>query len=92
MTSPSSVLSFREARDQMATAVERFRHDDNAEIVVFGSHRKAEAAIVPFAIVEQLLSRLDDEEIAAIVRERRALQSEPLSEVAARFGVELDAL
>lgn len=76
----------------MASAVDRFRNDDNAEILVFGSHRKAEAAIVPFAIVDQLLSRLDDEEIAAIVRERHTMESEPLADVASRFGIDLDAL
>lgn len=92
MTSLTSVLSFREARDQMATAVDRFRNDDSADILVFGSHRKAEAAIVPFAIVDQLLSRLDDEEIAAIVRERRTMESEPLSDVATRFGIDLATL
>jgi hypothetical protein len=84
------VLSFREARDELGRAVGRFREDANAEILVFGSHRRAEAAIVPIAVVDQLLSRLDDEEIAALVRERWDMESESLSDVAARFGVVLD--
>lgn len=91
MSSPTQVLSFREARDQLGRAVDRFRHDENAEILVFGSHRRAEAAIVPFAIVDQLLSRIDDEEIAVLVRERRAMETEPLADVAARFGIDLMA-
>ncbi|PPF91314.1 hypothetical protein C5C03_00370 [Clavibacter michiganensis] len=91
MTSLTPVLSFREARSQLGNTVDRFRREENPEIVVFGSHRRAEAAIVPFALVDQLLSRVDDEEIAAIVRERRTMESEPLSDLAARFGIALDA-
>lgn len=91
MSTPAPVLSFREARDKLGRAVDSFRHD-NPEILVFGSHRKPEAAVVPFELVDQLLSRVDDEEIAAIVRERRTMDSEPLADVAARFGVDLDAL
>lgn len=91
MSTPAPVLSFREARDQLGRAVDSFRHD-NPEILVFGSHRKPEAAVVPFELVDQLLSRVDDEEIAAIVRERRTMDREPLADVASRFGVDLDAL
>lgn len=86
------VLSFREARDKLGSTVERFRHDEDAEILVFGSHRRPEAAVVPIALVDRLLSRIDDEEIAEIVRERRDMDSEPLADVAARFGVDLEAL
>lgn len=89
---PTPVRSFREARVELGRTVERFRQDENAEILVFGSHRRAEAAIVPYALIDQLLSRVDDEEIAMLVHERRSLESEPLSAVAARFGVELDQL
>lgn len=92
MTPPTAVLSFREARDQLAHALDTYRSGMEPEILVFGSHRKAEAAVVPYALVEQLLSRIDDEEIAAIVRERRVMESEPLSDVAARFGVDLNTL
>ncbi|MDQ1176678.1 hypothetical protein [Microbacterium sp. SORGH_AS_0421] len=92
MSSLTSVLSFREARGQLGHALDTYRHGANPEILVFGSHRKAEAAVVPYALVDRLLSRVDDEEIAAIVRERRAMASEPLSTVAARFGIDLDAV
>lgn len=92
MAIPNPVLSFREARDQLGHALGTYRGGAEPEILVFGSHRKAEAAVVPYALVDQLLSRVDDEEIAAIVRERRAMDSEPLSDVAARFGVDLSAL
>ncbi|WP_148060110.1 hypothetical protein [Rathayibacter sp. PhB152] len=38
----------------------------------------------------RFLSRLDDEEIAAVVRQRVGMESESLADVAARFGVVLD--
>ncbi|MCJ1683683.1 hypothetical protein MT350_11010 [Rathayibacter sp. VKM Ac-2928] len=38
----------------------------------------------------RLLSRLDDEEIATVMGQRGGMESEPLSDVAARFGVVLD--
>jgi hypothetical protein len=38
------------------------------------------------------ISRTDDDEIAAIVQSRDALESEPLSDVATRFGVDLKML
>lgn len=38
------------------------------------------------------ISRTEDDEIAAIVQSRDALESEPLSDVAARFGVDLSML
>lgn len=88
MTSRRPVLSYREARDRLAHALDTYRNGAEPEILVFGSHRKPEAAVVPYALLERLLSRVDDEEIAAIVRERRSMESEPLSDVAARFGVD----
>lgn len=87
-----AVLSFREARSELGHTLDRFREGTDAEIVYFGSHRRAEAAIVSIEVVDQLISRLDDAEIAAIVRERRDMAEVPLSDVAARFGVDLDKL
>lgn len=87
-----AVLSYREARVELANIRDRFLEEADAPIVYFGAHRRPEAAIVPIAVVEQLLSRLDDAEIAELVRERRSMDEEPLADVAARFGVDLDAL
>lgn len=87
-----AVLSFREARNELGHTLDRFREGADAEIVYFGSHRRAEAAIVSIEVVDQLISRLDDAEIAEIVRERRDMAEVPLSDVAARFGVDLDKL
>lgn len=86
------VLSYREARDELAHIRDRFRDEADASIVYFGAHRRPEAAIVPISVVEQLLTRLDDAEIAEIVRERRAMDEEPLADVAARFGIDLNSL
>lgn len=38
------------------------------------------------------LVALEDQEIAAILHERRNTDTEPLTDVAARFGVDLNAL
>jgi len=38
------------------------------------------------------ISRTEDSEITAIVRSRDAIESEPLSAVTARFGVDLNML
>lgn len=38
------------------------------------------------------LAALEDQEIAAILHERRNMDAEPLRDVAARFGVDLNAL
>lgn len=52
-------------------------------------------APIPFTLVDAWLAdlRREDEEIAAIVRERTALgESTPLSELAEKFGIDLDAV
>ncbi len=41
---------------------------------------------------DQLLARLDDAEVAQLVRERRDLPEESLADVARRFGIDLDSL
>jgi len=38
--------------------------------MIFGAHRRPEAAVIPFALMEQLLPILDDLSIAAEVEER----------------------
>ena len=51
-------------------------------------------APIPFTLVDARLDdlRREEEEIAAIVRERTALgESTPLSELAEKFGIDLDA-
>lgn len=70
VTDHGHVLSSADARNGLGATVKRFRLDQNAAPVVFGAQRKPEAVIMPFAQYEQLLSTLEDLEIAAIIAER----------------------
>jgi len=65
------VLPTNEAREQLSKALARFRtRGARAEPIIFGAHRRPEAAVVPFALMEQLLPLLDDLWIAAEAGER----------------------
>ncbi len=74
-------------------ALRRFRAEGlKAEPVVFGSHRKPEAVVIPFELYAQLLPVIEDLEIAQLVRERAASgESVPLANVAAAVGLDPDS-
>ena len=84
------------AREQLTTHVARFRAEGiDAEPVVFGDHRQAEAVLLPYATFELLLDVAEDIAIAERIRERRAADNgnrTSLSDVASAFGIHLDAL
>lgn len=53
---PENVLSASDARKGLNATLERFRREGvNAEPVVFGSHRKPEAVMIPYVRYQQLL-------------------------------------
>lgn len=83
-----------ETRSKLTGIVERFRCNGAAEgIVVFGSHRKAEAAVVPYDIIEALLPQIEQLVLEARVRQRLAEDDGArfsTEEVAERFGVSID--
>ena len=55
------VLTTSAARSQLTSFVADFRRDGpGAEPVVFGSHRKAEAALIPIAMLDKLLPLVED--------------------------------
>ncbi len=55
------VLTTSAARSQLTSIVADFRRDGpDAEPVVFGSHRKAEAALIPIAMLDKLLPLVED--------------------------------
>ena len=55
------VLTTSAARSQLTSIVADFRRDgSDAEPVVFGSHRKAEAALIPIAMLDKLLPLVED--------------------------------
>lgn len=87
------VLSSAEARSALPAIVRRFHESEHAVPVVFGSHRRPEAVILPYSQYERLLALLEDQEIARIVRERAEHPSEvefDLGDFAASIGVSRD--
>lgn len=82
------VLPSREARTEIPKALRRFRTDGAAaDPVVFGSHRRPEAVVIPFELYTSLLPAIEELEIAQIVRDRKDEQPRPLSEFAAELGL-----
>lgn len=56
MTATDNVLSASDARKMLNSALDRFRREGaHSEPVVFGSHRKPEAVLIPYARYQQLL-------------------------------------
>lgn len=88
-----TVLPSSEVRKSFPAVLRRFRDGGaDAEPVVFGSHRKPEAVIIPFALYDAIYPLLEDIEVAALIRERTSQGSpEPLDDVAAELGVDLEA-
>lgn len=84
------------AREQLTTHVARFRAEGiDAEPVVFGDHRQAEAVLIPYATFELLLDIAEDIAIAERIRQRLAADTgnrTSLVEVASEFDIDLDIL
>ena len=63
-----------EAREELSRALARFRREGAAaQPVVFGSHRKPEAVVLPFAAYAAMLAELQrhrDADLDAILSER----------------------
>jgi hypothetical protein len=88
------VLPTSEARKGLSTITRTFRDQGaKAGIVVFGNHRRPEAAVIPYELVELLDPIIEDLVIAARVQERLANDDGTrytLDELAEEFGVDLD--
>jgi hypothetical protein len=91
---PTEVLPTSEARRLLTSIAAGFReHGAASGPVLFGSHRRPEAAIVPYELLELLDPVVEDLVIAARVRERLADDDGTrfaVDEVAAEFGIRLD--
>lgn len=87
------VLPSGDARAALPEALRRFRAEGvSAEPIVFGSHRKPEAVVIPFELYSQLLPVIEDLEIVQLVRQRStAGESVPLADVAAASGLDPDS-
>ncbi len=77
------VLPTSEARAVLSPTLDRFRREGvTAAPVVFGSHRKPEGVLLPYAMFERLLPVIEDVLLAESVRQRLAnpAPSEPFDE------------
>ncbi len=83
------ILPSREARTEIPKALRRFREEGAAAVpVIFGSHRRPEAVVIPFELYTSLLPAIEELEIAELVRERSAEPARPLSELATELGLD----
>lgn len=85
-----------DARAHLTEHVARFREQGiEAEPVVFGDHRSAEAVLLPYATFELLLEMAEDLAIAEMLHDRLAQDSgrrTSLQDAAAEFDIDLDTL
>jgi PHD/YefM family antitoxin component YafN of YafNO toxin-antitoxin module len=85
-----------EARDTLTSTVRRFREQGAAaEPVVFGSHRKPEAVVLPYQAFEELRELVEELLVVRTVRQRDARDSgrrRSLREVGDALGVDIDSL
>ncbi len=82
------ILPSREARTEIPKALRRFRTEGAAaDPVIFGSHRRPEAVVIPFELYTSLLPAIEELEIAGIVRERQSETTRPLAELAGELGL-----
>ncbi len=90
------VDTISDARTHLTKHVARFRVEGlEATPVVFGDHRRPEAALLPYETFQLLLDLAEDVAIAQRVRERTAADTgnrTSLGEVAAELGIDLDDL
>jgi hypothetical protein len=67
------VLPTSEARGEMSATLVRFRREGlAAEPVVFGSHRRAEGVVLPFALFEAVRGAIEEVRTAALLEARMA--------------------
>ena len=67
----ANVVTTGQARDTLHKIAQRFDAGDG-EPVYFGSHRRAQAVIVPVGVWERLLEQVEDELDSELARERLA--------------------
>lgn len=88
--------SISDTRKSLSKTVHRFRDEGpDADPVVFGSQRRAEAVLLPFEAYQALLEVAEDAAIARRVRERDASDTgnrTSLADAAAEFDVDIDEL
>ncbi|OAV61808.1 type II toxin-antitoxin system Phd/YefM family antitoxin [Enteractinococcus helveticum] len=88
---PPHIWTSADARKELPNVLKRFRKDGiNARPMVFGSHRKPEAAVIPYELYERIAMIIEDHEIAELVRKRSDEgPAESMDELFAEYDVEL---
>ena len=88
---PPHIWTSADARKELPAVLKRFReYGVKAQPLVFGSHRKPEAAVIPYELYERIATIIEDHEIAELVRERSAEgPPEPMDELFTEFDIEL---
>lgn len=72
----TQVRTSREAREELGATLARFQVEGAmAEPVIFGAHRKPQAAVIPFELYERLESILEDLELAETLASRMSQPS-----------------
>lgn len=67
----SEVLPTSQARAELSIATSRFRRDGLlSQPVLFGSHRKAEGAIISVELFERLLPEIESIQLSETLRQR----------------------
>ena len=86
----SRVETSADARRELPSVLKRFREDGiKARPLVFGAHRKPEAAVIPFELYERIAGIIEDHEIAELVRERSAEgPAESMDELFTEFNIQ----
>ncbi|WP_252975204.1 type II toxin-antitoxin system Phd/YefM family antitoxin [Janibacter melonis] len=68
-----NVTPTSEARAELSRTLDRFRRQGlEAEPLVFGGHRRAEAVVLPFEMYERLIPAIEDIFLAESIRARLA--------------------
>jgi len=86
----SRVETSADARRELPSALKRFREDGiKARPLIFGAHRKPEAAVIPYELYERIAGIIEDHEIAELVRERSAEgPAESMDELFTEFNIQ----
>ena len=73
------VLPAKEAREALSAALRRFRNEGiHAEPLIFGVHRKPEAAVIPYELYQLIEDIVDDLAIMEEIRPRLDRKAEDI--------------
>jgi len=70
---PNAVTTVADARAGLSRTLRVFRQHPRSEAVILGSHRKAEAALVPIGVYARLSQQGGGEPVLAVLRRKRQL-------------------